>query len=95
MRIEDSTDNDGRGWRRLTDHELVRLLYIAVRLTKRGVRNDFQGRDASKADAAATTITKQVVERLRGYPVFGPARPAEGPTCGARGIVAAPNTGQE
>ena len=86
LRLEDPTDNHGMGWRRLSGEELIGLLYIAIRLTRRGVRRDFHGVDASKADAAVKTIAKQVVERLRHYPVFGPARPAEGPTCGASGI---------
>jgi hypothetical protein len=86
LRLEDPTDNHGVGWRRLSDGELIGLLYIAIRLTRRGVRRDFHGVDASKADAAVKIIAKQIVERLRHYPVFGPARPAQGPTCGASGI---------
>jgi hypothetical protein len=84
LRIEDPSDNDGRGWRRLTDENLIGLLYIAIKLARASVRKDLSCRDASKADAAAKVIAKQIVDRLRYYPVFGPARPAEGPRCGAR-----------
>jgi hypothetical protein len=85
LRIEDPTDNDGRGWKRLSGEDLAGLLYIAIRLARAGVRRDLSAREASKADAAAKIIAREVAERLRYYPVFGPARPADGPRCGAGG----------
>jgi hypothetical protein len=85
IHVHDPTDNDGRGWKRLTDEDLVELLYIAIRLVRAGVRRDLSAREASRADAAARIIAREVVERLRYYPVFGPARPADGPSCGASG----------
>jgi len=74
MRLDDPTDNGGRGWRRFTAEEIADLVYIAVRLIARGVRSDLADRDATKADEAARTVAKAVADRLAGYPTFGPAR---------------------
>jgi hypothetical protein len=85
LRLEDPTNNRGAGWKQLTKEELVDLIYIGLKLARRSHRLDLTHRDASKADAAAKTIAKQLVERLRQYPVFGPERPASAPTCGPSG----------
>jgi len=84
LRLEGPTDNHGLGWRQLTDEDLIDLIYIGVKLARRSHRRDLTDRNAAKADAAAKAIAKQLAERLRQYPVFGPARPTMGPTCGSR-----------
>ncbi|GAA4751645.1 hypothetical protein GCM10023264_17980 [Sphingomonas daechungensis] len=86
MRLDDPLDNGGRGWRRLEPEEVAALAYLAIRLIRRGVRNDLAGRDASKADEAARRLAEAVSERLRAYPTFGPARPVGGHSagCGSR-----------
>lgn len=78
MRVEDPSDNGGRGWRRLTATEVADLAYLAIRLIRRGVRADLAARDAAKADKAARTAAEAVSSRLAAYPVFGPIRPAAG-----------------
>ena len=62
MRIDDPSDNGGRGWRQRD--EVVALAYLAIRLIRRGVRNDLAGRDASKADEAARRLAEAVSDRL-------------------------------
>ena len=58
-------------------------LHLAIRLIRRGVRNDLAGRDASKADDAARKLAEAVSERLKAYPTFGPARPIGGHSAGS------------
>jgi hypothetical protein len=76
VRLEDPSDNGGRGWRRLEAHEVAALAYLAIRLIRKGVRTDLAGRDASKADEAARRLAEAVSERLAAYPTFGPERAA-------------------
>ena len=78
MRIDDPSDNCGRGWRRLTPEEVGALAYLAIRLASKGIRSDLAGRNASKADEAARKISEAVAVRLSAYPTFGPARAAGG-----------------
>lgn len=78
MRLDDPTDNGGRGWRRLAAREVSDLAYLAIRLVRRGTRADLAARDASKADEAARKLAEAVSSRLAPYPVFGPERPAGG-----------------
>ena len=82
LRLEDPSDNRGLGWSRLTDGQLIGLLYIGLKLADRRYRRYLTDRDATKADAAAKAIATLLAERLRHYPVFGPAGPSNGPTCG-------------
>jgi hypothetical protein len=82
MRIDDPSDNGGRGWRRLERDEVVALVYLAIRLIRKGVRTDLAGRDATKADEAARKLAEAVSDRLAAYPTFGPARPAVGHSAG-------------
>jgi len=88
MRLDDPTDNGGRGWRRFTAEEIADLVYIAVRLIARGVRGDLADRDATKADKAARTVAKAVAARLAGYPTFGPSKAARGHSAGAESDAA-------
>lgn len=78
MRIDDPSDNGGRGWRRLASDEIADLAYLAIRLASRGVRSDLAGRNAAKADKAAKKLAEAVSARLATYPTFGPARAASG-----------------
>jgi hypothetical protein len=82
LRLHDPSDNHGLGWIRLTEDQLVDLLYIGIKLARRSYRRDLTDRNAAKADAAAKALAKLLAERLRRYPIFGPARPTNGPTCG-------------
>lgn len=79
-RLDDPCDNHGRGWREMTEEEVASLVYIAIRLSTRGTRTGLAGKDAAKADEAAKTIANAVAARLKACAVFGPARPAEGPS---------------
>jgi hypothetical protein len=82
LQLNDPTDNRGLGWVQLTEDQLVGLLYIGLKLARRSHRTGLTDRNATKADDAAKAIAKLLAERLRHYPVFGPARPSSGPTCG-------------
>jgi hypothetical protein len=82
LRLSDPSDNRGLGWVQLTDDQLISLLYIGLKLADRRYRRGLTDRDATKADQAAKAIAKLIAERLRHYPIFGPARPSSGPTCG-------------
>lgn len=82
LRVEDPTDNHGRGWREMTGHEIAELLYFTVRTAPKHLRYDLNGRNPIKGDYAARRIAEMLAERLRGYPVFGPARLPESHTCG-------------
>ena len=82
MRLEDPSNNGGRGWRRLERKEVAALAYLAIRLIRKGVRADFAGRDASKADQAARRLAEAVSDRLAAYPTFGPEKPAGGHSTG-------------
>ena len=73
-RVDDPTDNGGRGWRRLDLDEVADIAYFAIRRSARGLKVDLAGRNAAKADEAAKAVSKAVAARLRAYPVFGPAR---------------------
>ena len=75
MRLDDPSNNGGRGWRRLESDEVAALAYIAIRLTIRGVKADLAGRNADSADKAARKLSEAVATRLAAYPTFGPARP--------------------
>ena len=76
MRLEDPSNNGGRGWRRLASDEVADLAYLAIRLASRGVRTNLAGKDAAKADEAARKLSAAVSLRLAAYPTFGPARPS-------------------
>lgn len=78
MRIEDPTDNGGRGWRRLAADEVASLAYLALRLARKSLRADLASCDASKADEAAKRLAEAVSGRLSAYPTFGPSRDATG-----------------
>jgi hypothetical protein len=69
LRLSDPTDNKGRGWRQLTDEELTGIIWMALRLTTRGTRSAFAGRNASASDEAVRAMAAAVWERLRLYPV--------------------------
>ena len=75
MRLDDPSENGGRGWRRLESDEVAALAYIAIRLTIRGVKADLAGRNADSADKAARKLSEAVATRLAAYPTFGPAKP--------------------
>ena len=66
MRIDDASDNGGRGWRRLDADEVASLAYLAIRLARKSLRTDLAGRDASKADEAARQLAEAVSSRLVG-----------------------------
>jgi hypothetical protein len=83
MRLEDPSDNGGRGWRRLERKEVAALAYLAIRLIRRSIRNDLAGRDASKADEAARRLAEAVSDRFAAYPTFGPAKPVGGHSAGS------------
>ena len=85
LRLDDLADNNGRGWKRLTRTDLISLVYIALKLTPRRLRAAFHGRDAQKSDDACRSMAGEIADRLSGYPVFGPARPAPGPSVGGPG----------
>lgn len=67
MRIDDPSDNGGRGWRRLARDEVADLAYLAIRLASRGIRSDLAGRNAAKADEAARKLSEAVSARLAAY----------------------------
>ena len=83
LKLDDPTDNRGRGWKRLSEAELVDLIYIGLQLARRSARAALVDRNATKANDAAKAIAKQLADRLSHYPVFGPSRPAPGPSCGS------------
>ena len=82
LRIEDPNDNDGRGWSRLSEDQLVGLLYIGLKVAKLQHRSGLSARNADKADDAAKAIATLLAERLRLHLVFGPARQRAGHSCG-------------
>ena len=84
MRLDDPSDNGGRGWRRLRWEEIADLAYMAIRLIRKGIRSDLSVRNAAKADEAARKVAEAVASRLAAYPVFGPSRPASGHSAGCR-----------
>ena len=87
MRVDDPSDNGGRGWRRLAAEEVADLAYMAIRLVRRGVKADLAAREAAKADGAARKLAEAVSNRLAAYPIFGPARPARGHSAGCKTAV--------
>jgi len=93
MRLDDPTDNGGRGWRRFTAEEIADLVYIAVRLIARSVRSDLAATDATKADKAARTVAKAVAGRLAGYPTFGPSKAPKGHSAGGGSDLASRPSG--
>lgn len=78
LRLEDATDNDGRGWRQLTEDELASFIYMALRLAPKGVRNAYVDLNASKVAEAVRALSKLVAARLSHYPTFGPDRQRKG-----------------
>ena len=82
MRIEDPSNNGGRGWRRLGPKEVADVAYIAIRLVSRGVRTNLSAREAAKADEAARKLAEAVSDRLAAYPTFGPDEPPKGHSAG-------------
>lgn len=76
MRLDDPSDNGGRGWRRLSADEVANLAYMAIRLASRSVRADLAGRNAAKADEAARKLSEALSSRLAAYPMFGPVKAA-------------------
>ena len=75
LRLDDPDDNRGLGWTRLTEEQLIDLLYIGLKLSRRSHRRGLTDRNATTADAAAKAIAASLAQRLRHYPIFGPARP--------------------
>ena len=84
LQLHDDSDNRGLGWKRLTEEDLIKLLYIGLKLADRRYRSDLTARDATKADAAAKAIATLLAERLRRYPIFGAARLPTAHSCGGR-----------
>lgn len=82
LRIEDPTDNGGRGWKRLTEDELHSLVYIALKLQRRGVRSDYAAKSAVLSDEGARIMARAICDRLKGYPTFGPERAVLGHSTG-------------
>jgi hypothetical protein len=82
MRLDDPSNNGGRGWRRLTSEEIADLAYIAIRLVRRAIRADLSAKEAAKADEAARKLAEAVSSRLAAYPIFGPATAARGHSAG-------------
>jgi hypothetical protein len=87
LKLEDPTSNSGRGWVRLTAAQLIDLLYLGLKLAPRRHRAGLVQREASKADEAAKGIATDLAKRLQQYPIFGPARGADAPTCGQDGVA--------
>lgn len=86
LRLDDPSNNRGLGWKRLSEDELVDLFYIGLKLARRSHRAALTDRSAMKSDEAAKAIAKHLADRLKHYPVFGPARPIGGHTCGGNRI---------
>ena len=65
------------------------MSYVIISLTKapRSVRTDFASKDTMKADAARRAVAMIVVDYLKNYPIFGPARPVSGPSVSAGGSL--------
>jgi len=84
LRVEDPTDNNGRGWREMTGEEIAQFLYFTVRTAPKHLRSDLNGRNPIKGDYAAKRIAEMLADRLKGYPVLGPARPPKAHTCGGQ-----------
>jgi len=53
-----------------------------LKLSRRSHRRGLTDRNATTADAAAKAIAAPLPQRLRHYPIFGPARPFSGAPCG-------------
>ena len=75
LRIDDPTDNDGRGWKRLSEDELASLIYMSLRLTSKSVRPAYVDRNPAKVDEAVRMLARNVASRLKGYATFDPIRP--------------------
>lgn len=65
LRLEDPENNRGLGCVRLTERQLVELLYTSLKLARRSHRRDLTDRNSLKSDAAAKAIATQLAERLR------------------------------
>ena len=76
MRLDHPFDDNGRGWRKLSQEEIAALAYVAIRLVSKAIRTRLAGRIAADADEAARRIAQAVAQRLAAYPIFGPAKPA-------------------
>jgi hypothetical protein len=74
MRLEDPTDNDGLGWRRMTREELVHNLCIWLKVMPRWKRSGFGDRNALKSDEAARRMAEDIADRLKSCPMFTAAR---------------------
>lgn len=85
LRLDDPNDNGGRGWARVSEDQLVGLLYIGLKVAELQHRSGLSARNATKADEAAKTIAVLLAERLRSYSIFGPAKPQGGHSCGGGG----------
>ena len=79
IRIEDDTDNGGRGYRRLTRDELHALIKMGLVLIPAGVKKRY-GHGGN--DLATCLIADALTDRLMHYPAFGPARPLPAHSCG-------------
>lgn len=75
--------NGERHWRRLSEQVIIGYVIIALTKAPRAVRADFASKDAIKADAARRAVAMIIVDYLKNYPMFGPARPVDGPSVGA------------
>jgi hypothetical protein len=83
LRPDDPIDNRDLGWMRLTEPQVIDLLYIGLKLSMPSDRRGLTDRNATKADAAAKAIATSLAARLHHYPIFGPARPFSAAPCGA------------
>jgi hypothetical protein len=81
MRLDDPSDNGGRGWRRLASDEVADLAYIAIRLASRGVRIELASRDAAKADKAARKLAEAVSRRFAAISDLRPCQALQQPFC--------------
>lgn len=79
IRIEDDTDNGGRGYRRLTREELFDLVSMALILIPNGARKRYWMHAIEQPHKA---IADAICDRLMHYPAFGPARELPAHSCG-------------
>jgi hypothetical protein len=86
IRLEDPSNNGGRGWVRFSEPQLADLLYIAIKVAGRRRLRLLTDRNSQKADAAARELAALLSKRLRNYPVFGPTHPGGVHSCGPDGI---------
>ena len=77
LRLDDPSDNHGKGWRQMSEAEIAEHLYFTVLMLPKQLVRDLKDRNAAKSSEAAKRVSVELAKRLSPCAVFRAARSYE------------------